>query len=109
MIFFTRYLLDYIIVPHHLSTFDKRPDALHKVLAIDGGGIRGIIPATILAEIQTRLGMDLFKAFDLIREHPLAYHRSRNRHWLQTLWPYSPGELLDLYVQNGPAIFGKIF
>ena len=37
-----------------------------KVLAIDGGGIRGIIPAMILAEIQTRLGMDLFKAFDLI-------------------------------------------
>ena len=37
-----------------------------KVLAIDGGGIRGIIPAMILAEIQTRLGMDLFNAFDLI-------------------------------------------
>ena len=37
-----------------------------KVLTIDGGGIRGIIPAMILAEIQTRLGMGLFKAFDLI-------------------------------------------
>ena len=37
-----------------------------KVLAIDGGGIRGIIPAVILAEIQNRLGVDLFKAFDLI-------------------------------------------
>ena len=36
-----------------------------KVLAIDGGGIRGIIPAMILAEIQTRLGMDLLK-LDLI-------------------------------------------
>jgi uncharacterized protein len=37
-----------------------------KVLAIDGGGIRGIIPAVILDEIQSRLGSELFKAFDLI-------------------------------------------
>ncbi|HEX5422505.1 MAG TPA: patatin-like phospholipase family protein [Candidatus Acidoferrales bacterium] len=37
-----------------------------KVLAIDGGGIRGLIPALILSEIQKRLGADLYKFFDLI-------------------------------------------
>ncbi len=38
-----------------------------KVLAIDGGGIRGIIPAIILSELQKRLNIDLFHVFDLIR------------------------------------------
>ncbi len=37
-----------------------------KVLAIDGGGIRGIIPAVILSELQKRLGKELWQAFDLI-------------------------------------------
>ncbi len=37
-----------------------------KVLAIDGGGIRGIIPAVILGELQTRLAKDLCNAFDTI-------------------------------------------
>src|SRR5579859_6656079 len=37
-----------------------------KILAIDGGGIRGIIPAVILTVIQKRLGTDLWRSFDLI-------------------------------------------
>jgi patatin-like phospholipase/acyl hydrolase len=37
-----------------------------KVLAIDGGGIRGIIPAVILGELQSRLAAPLYTAFDLI-------------------------------------------
>jgi patatin-like phospholipase/acyl hydrolase len=36
-----------------------------KVLSIDGGGIRGIIPAVILGEMQKRLGKDLYNFFDL--------------------------------------------
>lgn len=31
-----------------------------KVLSIDGGGIRGIIPAIVLGELQTRLGKNFF-------------------------------------------------
>ena len=37
-----------------------------KVLSIDGGGIRGIIPAVILDEIQKRLGKNVCEVFDLI-------------------------------------------
>lgn len=37
-----------------------------KILSIDGGGIRGIIPATILAEIEKRTGKPIHKLFDLI-------------------------------------------
>jgi patatin-like phospholipase/acyl hydrolase len=39
---------------------------LIKVLAIDGGGIRGIIPALILEEIERRTGRPIASLFDLI-------------------------------------------
>jgi hypothetical protein len=37
-----------------------------KVLSIDGGGIRGIIPAAVLAEIERRVGAPIAERFDLI-------------------------------------------
>ena len=37
-----------------------------KVLTIDGGGIRGIVPGVILNELQKRLSQDIWQAFDLI-------------------------------------------
>ncbi len=79
-----------------------------KVLAIDGGGIRGIIPAFILGEIQNRLKRDLCEVFDLIAGTSTGGiialgigTRCRAGR------PYSPKELMDLYVQNGAAIFHK--
>ncbi|MGA8144347.1 MAG: patatin-like phospholipase family protein [Candidatus Acidiferrales bacterium] len=81
-----------------------------KVLAIDGGGIRGIIPAIILGEIQQRLGVGLSKVFDLIAGTSTGGiialgigTPSKNNA------PYSPDDLLQLYVENGPAIFKKNF
>ncbi|MCS6954340.1 MAG: CBASS cGAMP-activated phospholipase [Bryobacterales bacterium] len=37
-----------------------------KILSIDGGGIRGIIPAMVLAEIEERTGRPIARLFDLI-------------------------------------------
>src|ERR1041385_7865125 len=37
-----------------------------KVLAVDGGGMRGIIPALILAELEERLQRPISDAFDLV-------------------------------------------
>lgn len=37
-----------------------------RVLSIDGGGIRGIIPATILAQIEKSTKKPIYKQFDLI-------------------------------------------
>ena len=39
---------------------------LQKILSIDGGGIRGLIPALILQEIETQTGKPIYKLFDLI-------------------------------------------
>jgi uncharacterized protein len=79
-----------------------------KVLAIDGGGIRGIVPAVILSEIQERLGPELYESFDLISGTStggiialgIATPCNNGR-------PYSPGQLVNLYIENGPAIFKK--
>src|SRR5689334_24238683 len=81
-----------------------------KVLAIDGGGIRGIIPAIILADIQKRLGRNLHQVFDLIAGTStggiiaLGIGTASNAGQ-----PYTPEELVKLYVENGPAIFKKNF
>ena len=79
-----------------------------KVLAIDGGGIRGIIPAIILSEIQRRLGVNLWEAFDLIAGTStggiIALGIATR---CKDDGPYSPDDLTELYLQNGPAIFKK--
>ena len=86
---------------------DSRTKSI-KVLAIDGGGIRGIIPAVILSELQKRLGKELWQAFDLIAGTStggiiaLGIGTTCNKGG-----PYSPDQLVGMYVQNGPAIFRK--
>ncbi len=39
---------------------------MKKILQIDGGGIMGIIPATVLAHLEKKLGKPLCECFDLI-------------------------------------------
>jgi patatin-like phospholipase/acyl hydrolase len=79
-----------------------------KVLSIDGGGIRGIIPAIIIDALQQRLGKEPRQTFDLIAGTSTggiitvgigtACNNGK---------PYSPQQLVDLYVENGAAIFQK--
>jgi uncharacterized protein len=86
----------------------KAPDASGtiKVLAIDGGGIRGIIPAIILAALREQIGAGLHQVFDLISGTSTGGIIALG---IGTAskgpGPYAPAELLNLYVQNGPAIF----
>lgn len=79
-----------------------------KVLSIDGGGIRGIIPAIILGALQQRLGRNLCEVFDLIAGTStggiIALGIGTRCNGGQ---PYSPDELLNLYIENGAAIFKK--
>jgi patatin-like phospholipase/acyl hydrolase len=81
--------------------------ASYCVLAIDGGGIRGIIPATVLAELERRVASQLVAdVFDLIVGTStggiLALgltvpESGRPRHTAQ--------RLLDLYVSEAETIF----
>jgi patatin-like phospholipase/acyl hydrolase len=87
---------------------------LIKILSIDGGGIRGIIPAMVLAEIERRTGRPACELFDLIagtstggiitlgvtvpaEEHADGKRRPR----------WSAEQLVDIYVNDGPQIFKR--
>lgn len=37
-----------------------------KILSLDGGGIRGLIPCAVLAEIEQRTGKPIARLFDVI-------------------------------------------
>nr|AXN93576.1 ORF2 [Cylindrospermum moravicum CCALA 993] len=61
-----------IIKEHSESAIVKQPQEQpkkrsypYRILSIDGGGIRGIIPAMILAEIERRTGKPISSMFDL--------------------------------------------
>jgi patatin-like phospholipase/acyl hydrolase len=75
-----------------------------KVLAIDGGGIRGLIPALVLAEIEARTERRIAELVDLIAGTStggiIACALARPE-------PLSAAEVAALYEQDGPAIFDR--
>src|SRR3954453_22295691 len=80
-----------------------------KVLSIDGGGIRGLIPALVLAEIERRTGRRTAEMFDLIAGTStggiLACALSRRGEDGSPM--YSAEELSQIYISEGPKIFDK--
>lgn len=83
------------------------PDAARtaRILSIDGGGIRGVIPGSILVELERQLGVPLASAFHMIAGTSTGgILASALAHGL----PASTA--LDLYVKDGGAIFsGALF
>jgi hypothetical protein len=79
------------------------------VLSIDGGGIRGIIPAEILDYITARTGLAVHEMFDLVAGTStggiIALGVGTN--CKSGTAPYTPRELVQLYVDNGAKIFPK--
>jgi hypothetical protein len=73
---------------------------MKRILAIDGGGIRGIIAARILVEIEKRAGKPLAASFDLIAGTSTGGIIACGLGVGMTAQA-----LLDLYVQRGAAIF----
>jgi patatin-like phospholipase/acyl hydrolase len=80
-----------------------------RVLSIDGGGIRGIIPATVLADLELRAGRRVAELFDLVV--------GTSTGGILALGLTAPGEggaprwraedLVTLYVREGPRIFHR--
>jgi predicted acylesterase/phospholipase RssA len=75
-----------------------------KVLAIDGGGVRGLIPALVLTEIERRTGRPIASLFDLVAGTStgaiLACALTRPD-------PMPAGRAAELYEQEGPQIFDR--
>ena len=80
-----------------------------KVLSIDGGGIRGLIPALVLAEIERRTGRPTAELFDLIAGTStggiLACGLTRPGPDGRPM--HSAEELAELYRTEGPKIFDR--
>ena len=80
-----------------------------KVLCIDGGGIRGLIPALVLAEIERRTGRRTAELVDLVAGTStggiLACGLTRPDPDGRPL--YSAEELAGIYVEEGPRIFER--
>lgn len=81
-----------------------------RVLSIDGGGIRGVIPARILVDLEERTGQRIGELFDVV-----AGTSSGGMIALALVRPDAPGapalsaaEILDIYVKDGRAIFPEV-
>jgi patatin-like phospholipase/acyl hydrolase len=84
---------------------------LIKVLSIDGGGIRGIIPALVLNVIERATGKPICQLFDLIAGTStggiLALGLTKPDPHNPTQPHYPAEKLIDIYEQEGPAIFSR--
>lgn len=84
---------------------------MYKVLSIDGGGIRGVIPAVVLQHIEEQSGKSIADMFDLIvgtstggiLAAGLAVKKTSGRP------KYSAETLLELYAERGSDIFERSF
>jgi uncharacterized protein len=74
------------------------------VLSIDGGGIRGIVPALVLAEFERRTGKPAAELFDLIAGTSTGGILACALAKPEAL---SAERLVDLYEQEGPNIFDR--
>jgi uncharacterized protein len=90
----------------------------YKILSIDGGGIRGIIPALILAEIEKRTKQQIFTLFDLIAGTStggitaLGLTKPRLQSELSeelSVAEYSAEDMAKLYIEYGAEIFYEPF
>src|SRR5918999_5743446 len=75
-----------------------------RVLAIDGGGIRGLIPAIVLTELERRSGRRVFELFDLIAGTSTGGILACA---LCAPDPLPASELAAIYEEEGPAIFDR--
>ncbi len=92
-----------------LSNIAHNLAAVIKILSIDGGGIRGIIPAMLLAEIEKRTKRPIARLFDLIAGTStggiLALGLSIPKTPPAPL--YAASQLLEIYVRDGNRIFSR--
>ncbi|MEH2082461.1 MAG: patatin-like phospholipase family protein [Nostoc sp.] len=99
-----------------LEAMNTQAQPKYKILSIDGGGIRGIIPAFILAEIERRTQKPIFSLFDLIAGTSsggiLALGLTKPRVSSSDDLPlaeYTAEDLVQLFLEYGVEIFYEPF
>jgi uncharacterized protein len=75
-----------------------------RVLSIDGGGIRGLIPALVLTEVEKRSGKRIWELFDLIAGTSTGGILACA---LCAPDPLPAEQLVSLYEDEGPKIFDR--
>jgi uncharacterized protein len=90
------------------------PKKLVKILSIDGGGIRGIIPATVLAKIESQTGRPACELFDLIAGTSTGgiialgvTVPGEERAGANQLPRWRAQQLADMYAEDGAEIFHR--
>jgi len=82
-----------------------------RILSIDGGGIRGLIPAVLMAQIERRTGRRIAELFDLIAGTStggiLACALTAPAAEDPAVPRYRADELAGLYETEGPRIFSR--
>lgn len=82
---------------------------MKRILSIDGGGIRGLIPALVLAEIEARTGKAIANSFDLIAGTStggilaLGFSKDNGNGKPQ----YTASDLAGIYQSRGKEIFSR--
>lgn len=82
---------------------------MKRILSIDGGGIRGLIPALVLSEIEARTGKAISDSFDLIAGTStggilaLGLTKDNGNGRPQ----YSANDLAEIYQSRGKEIFSR--
>ncbi|MEN6619430.1 MAG: patatin-like phospholipase family protein [Rikenellaceae bacterium] len=93
---------------------------MKKILSLDGGGIRGILPAAILAHLEARMqtirsdeNLRLAECFDLLAGTSTGgiltcLYLTPDK--AEPLKPkYSAAQILDFYLELGPVLFHRSF
>jgi uncharacterized protein len=73
-----------------------------RVLSIDGGGIRGILPALILATVERQTGKRIYELFDVIAGASTGGILACG---LAKPDPMTAAEMASVYIDDGPKIF----
>src|SRR5574341_2303029 len=86
----------------------------YKILSLDGGGIRGVIPAIVMAEIEKRTKKRIAELFDLIAGNSTGgilalgitkpAGKSKTK---KTVPAYTAEDAIGLYETQGPRIFSR--
>ena len=100
--------------PYALETtgfgvISRRSHMTFKILSIDGGGIRGIIPAIVLEELERTTGKPISTLFDLIAGTSTGgiLALGLTRPGPDGAAKYSAGDLVGLYRREGQRIFSR--